>query len=64
MLMLYFSMYTHMFLEAKLSFIGEKRKEYSIMDKGFLLKQKDILGNVARCKTMTGAENLLLIFFP
>lgn len=55
-------MQTHMFLEAKLSFIGEKTKEYSIMGKGFLLKQKDILRNIARCKTTT--ENLSLIFFP
>lgn len=34
------------------------------MGKGFLLKQKDILGNTARCKRMTGTENLSLIFFP
>lgn len=34
------------------------------MGKGFLLKQKDILGNIASCKTMTGAENLSLFFFP
>lgn len=54
-----------MFLEAKLSFTGEKKKQdYNIMSKEFLLKQKDILGNTARCKTMTRTESFSPIFFP
>lgn len=40
-----------------------KRKESRNIGKAFVLKQKDMFRNIARCKTMTEAENLSLIFF-